>query len=102
MILRKEIPMVLHRLLVKAVPTVVTGTVGAVAYDVLRRAVAKFPSRAATVTATAWGLRGVREAERRVQESSEQARLTVADVVAEAKERLGEQVSPVAVGDHDH
>jgi hypothetical protein len=31
------------------------------------------------------------------QESAEQARLTVADVVAEAKERAGEDVSPLTV-----
>lgn len=95
-----------HGLVAKAVPTVVTGAVGAVAYEALRKAVGKMPLRDATVTATAWGLRGIRTAERKAQERSEQARLTVADVIAEAKERIGEPVSlsvvPDACHDHDH
>jgi hypothetical protein len=50
------------------------------------------------VTATEWGLRGVRKAE----EGAESARLQVSDVVAEAKERLGEEVPPPAVGETGH
>lgn len=82
-----------------------TGAVGVAAYGVLRKAAAKVPLRRATVSATAWGMRVAREAERRAQESAEQARLTVADVVAEAKERAGEEVPPLVVEpghDHDH
>ena len=96
----------LHGLMAKAVPTVVTGAVGVAAYEVLRKGVAKIPLRAATVTMTAWGIRVGREAERKAGESAERARLTAADVIAEAKERLGDDVPPVAVvdsgNDDDH
>ncbi len=92
----------LHGLLVKAAPTVVTGVVGVAAYEALVKA----PWRKATVMATAWGIRVVREAERKAGVSAEQARLTVADVMAEARERAGQEVSPLTVAgsgdDHDH
>ncbi|MCA2272444.1 DUF1490 family protein [Mycobacterium intracellulare] len=91
--------MALHGLMAKAVPTVVTGAVGVAAYEVLRKGVAKIPLRGATVTVTAWGIRVGREAERKAGESAERARLTAADVIAEAKERLGDDVPPVAVVD---
>ncbi|RFZ19563.1 hypothetical protein VIMS_01170 [Mycobacterium marinum] len=97
--------MVLSGLLVKAAPTVVTGVVGVAAFEALRKAVAKAPLRKATVVATAWGIRVVREAERKAGQSAEQARLTVADVMAEARERAGEEVPPLVVDsgdDHDH
>ena len=89
-----------HGLLGKAATTVVTGAVGAAAYDLVRRAAAKAPLHEAAVTATAWGLRGIRRAE----ETAEQARLRMADVLAEARERVGEEVPPPAVADagHDH
>jgi hypothetical protein len=89
--------------LVKAAPTVMTGVVGVAAYEALGKvaAKAKAPLRTATVIATAWGIRVGREAERKAQEGAEQARLTVADVMAEAKERAGEEVSPLAVADSD-
>ena len=94
--------MVLHVVLAKAASTVVTGAVGVAAYQGVRKAVAKAPIREASVTATAWALRGVRKAE----ESAESARLKVADVVAEARERIGEESPPPAVADtahvHDH
>ncbi|BDE17283.1 MULTISPECIES: DUF1490 family protein [Mycobacterium] len=88
--------------LVKAAPTVVTGVVGVAAYGALRKAVAKVPLREATVTMTAWGLRAVREAERKAEEGAEHARLTVADVMAEARERVGEEVPPLRVVDSGH
>ncbi|KLO27169.1 MULTISPECIES: DUF1490 family protein [Mycobacterium] len=88
--------MVWHGVLAKAAPTVVTGVVGAVAYDGLRK-VAKKPLRAATVSVTAWGLRVAREAE----EGAERARLAVADVVAEAAERVGKETSPPAAQSAD-
>jgi hypothetical protein len=88
--------MVWHGVLAKAAPTVVTGMVGAVAYDGLRK-VAKKPLRAAAVSMTAWGLRLAREAE----ESAERARLAVADVVAEAAERAGKESSPPAAQARD-
>ena len=87
--------------LVKAVPTVVTGVVGVAAYEAL-----KAPVRKATVIATSWGIRVVREAERQAEKSAEQARTTVTDVMAEARERAGAEVPPRVVADsgddHDH
>ena len=81
-------------LLAKAVPTVVTGVVGAAAYEVLVKA----PWRKVTVSAAALGLRAARTTERKTKESAEQARLAVADVMAEARERVGEQVPPPPAG----
>lgn len=86
----------LHGFVARAMPTVVTGAVGVAAYEALRKGVAKVPFRAATVTVTAWGIRVAREAERKAGESAERARLTAADVVAEAKERIGDDVTPAA------
>lgn len=94
--------MFLGAFLTKAASTVVTGAVGVAAYQGVRKVVAKAPVREASVTATAWALRGVRQAE----EGAESARLKVADVVAEARERIGEEAPPPAVADgahgHDH
>ncbi|MDV3128770.1 DUF1490 family protein [Mycobacterium sp. 21AC1] len=94
--------MVLHGLLAKAATTVVTGAVGVAAYEGLRKAIAKAPVREAAVTTTAWALRGTRKAE----EGAESARLKAADVMAEARERIGEEAQPPAVSDaghtHDH
>lgn len=94
--------MVLGAFLAKAASTVVTGAVGVAAYQGVRKVVKKAPVREASVTATAWALRGVRQAE----VGAESARLKVADVVAEARERIGEEVPPPAVADgahaHDH
>jgi len=91
--------MVVQGLLGKAAGTVVTGLVGVSAYEIVRKALAKAPLHgAAAVTATEWGLRGTRRAE----EAAESARLKLADVVAEARERVGEEAQPPAIGDHDH
>jgi hypothetical protein len=94
--------MIAHGVLARAATTVLTGVVGVAAYDALRKVVAKAPLHEASVTATTWALRGARKAE----ESAEAARLKVADVMAEARERVGEEVSPPAVADaepfHDH
>lgn len=92
--------MVWHALLGRAATTVVTGAVGVAAYEGVRKVLAKVPVREAAVSTTAWGLRGVRRAE----DAAERARLTVGDVVAEARERIGEEVPPPAGGDagHDH
>lgn len=85
---------------------VVTGAVGVAAYEALRKMVVKAPLRAATVSVAAWGIRLAREAERKAGESAEQARLMFADVLAEASERAGEEVPPLAVAGsddgHDH
>ncbi|MBJ7288770.1 DUF1490 family protein [Williamsia sp.] len=94
--------MPVHGLIAKATTTVVTGAVGAVAYDLARKAAARAPIRDAAVVVTSWGLRGTRRAE----ESAESARLAVADVVAEARERIGEETTPPGTADaghsHDH
>lgn len=91
--------MLVHGLLGKAAGTVVTGLVGVSAYEALRKALGSAPVHNAAVTATEWSLRGTRRAE----EAAESARLKVADVVAEARERIGEEAPPPAIGDHgDH
>jgi len=82
-----------QRILVKAVPTVVTGVVGAAAYEAL----AKAPWRKVTVSATAVGLRAARATERKTKAGAERARLAVADVLAEAADRIGERVEPPTV-----
>ncbi|MGB5794509.1 MAG: DUF1490 family protein [Mycolicibacter algericus] len=95
-----------HGFLVKAAPTVVTGVVGAAAYEALRTAMAKAPLRQVTVAVTAWGIRAARDAQRKAEKNSEQVRLTVADVMAEARERAGDDAEPATAtspgGDHDH
>src|ERR1700734_4383236 len=93
-----RVAMVVQGLLGKAAGTVVTGLVGVSAYEVLRKALGKAPLHDAAATATEWSLRGTRRAE----EAAESARLKLADVVAEARERIGEEAQPPAIGDHDH
>ena len=90
-----------HVMLAKAATTVATGVVGVAAYDGLRKAVKATPAHEAAVSTAVWSLRGVRKAER----GAERARLRVGDVVAEARQRIGEEASPPAVDhnhDHDH
>lgn len=83
--------MALHGFLVKAAPHVLTFA----AYEAVHRVVAKAPWREATVSAMACGVRGVRKAE----EKTERARLTAADMFAEAIERSGEKAPLSAVPD---
>lgn len=85
--------MVTHELLVKAAGAVLTGLVGVGAYETLRKALGTAPIRRASVTVMEWGLRGTRRAEA----AAESARLTVADVVAEARGRIGEE-APLPAG----
>lgn len=90
--------MIPQAIVVKAAGTVVTGLVGVSAYEVLRKALGAAPVHRAAVTATQWGLRGTRRAEM----AAESARLKVADVVAEARERIGDEASlPVATAADD-
>ena len=91
--------MALHALLAKAGATVATGFVGAVAYDAVRTVARRAPLREGAVVATTWGIRRTRKAE----EVAESVRLNTADIVAKAKERLGEESTPpgTAVA-HDH
>lgn len=85
--------MVTHELLVKAAGAVLTGLVRVSAYETLRKALGTAPIRRASVTVMEWGLRGTRRAEA----AAESARLTVADVVAEARGRIGEE-APLPAG----
>lgn len=89
---------IVHGFLAKAA---IAGVVGAASYEGLRKAVSKVPLRKATVVAAAWGIRVVRDAERKAEHSAEHARLGLADVIAEAKERAGQDVPPLAVADSD-
>ena len=85
----------------KATSTVVTGFVGAVAYDGAKKAVDRGVAREGAVTVLAWGLRGKRSTE----SGAERLRLATGDLVAEARERVGEQAPPPgagADGHHDH
>ena len=82
--------MVWHGVLAKAAPTVVTGMVGVVAY----RGCAKWWRRSRFEQQPFPLRRGVcalRARPRRAEEGTERARLAVADVVAEAAERVGKE-----------
>lgn len=91
-------------LFAKAATTVLTGLVGVSAYELLRKAFNGAPLHKSAVIATEWGLRGTRRAE----EAAESARLRLADVVAEARDRIGEEVPAPAAGgaaaphEHEH
>jgi hypothetical protein len=98
---RKVQAMAVYGLLGKAATTVVTGLAGVTAYEVLRKAVAKAPLHETAVSAAELGLRGTRKAE----EAAESARLKLADVMAEARERIGEEAPTPSIGDanqHEH
>jgi hypothetical protein len=83
----------------KAVGMVVTGVAGAAAYDGVKRVARSGTFRGATVAVTSWGLRGVRA----VETGAEKARLATADVVSEARAKLGEQAPvPGAQSGHGH
>ncbi|MDI3314817.1 MAG: DUF1490 family protein [Mycobacterium sp.] len=93
--------MAMHGLVAKTATLALTGVIGAAGYEALRKAVTKVPFHQAAVTAAEWGLRGTRRAE----EAAESARLKLADVMAEARERIGEEVPAPALGDterHEH
>jgi hypothetical protein len=86
-------------LIVKAAQVVATGLTGAAAYDGVKRIARSSAIRSATVTVTTWGLRGVRAAET----GAEKARLATADIVSEARARIGEEApAPGAVNGHGH
>jgi hypothetical protein len=89
----------LSGLIVKAAQVVATGVVGAAVYEGVKRVVRSGAVHDATVTVTVWGLRGVRAAET----GAEKARLVTADIVSEARARLGEETpTPGAVNAHGH
>ena len=93
--------MVLHGLLAKAAPTVVTGAVGVAAYQALRKGVAKVPLARGDRHRDRVGHALCSRRRAQGQHGAEQARLTAADVIAEAKERIGEDVTPLVVVDSD-
>jgi Protein of unknown function (DUF1490) len=82
----------------KAAGVLASGLVGAAAYDGVKRLVRSDTLHGAAVTVTAWGLRGARAAEA----GAERARLATADIVSEARERIGEQTPPPGAPAHDH
>lgn len=91
--------MIAHGVLGRAAAWLATGVAGAAAYDLLRKAAAKAPLHETAVKGAELGLRGTRKAE----EAAESARLKIADVMAEARERIGEEAPTPAVTDvHDH
>lgn len=84
----------------KAAGLVATGLAGAVALEGVKKVARSDALHVAAVTATSWGLRGARAAET----GAEKARLTAADILSEAREKVGEQ-SPApgsAAPPHDH
>jgi hypothetical protein len=91
--------MAVYGLFAKAASTVVTGLVGVTAYELVRKAVATAPLHETAVSAAELGLRGTRRAE----EAAESARLKLADVMAEARERIGEVAPTPSITDtHQH
>ena len=82
----------------RAVGTVATGMVGVAAVEVAKRWGAPLLARRTAVLATAWGLRGVRAAEA----GAEGLRLYGADLLAEAREQVGETAPPPGAADHGH
>jgi hypothetical protein len=96
-----EVRMVFGTVAAKAAQLVATGLAGAVALEGVKKLARPEMARGAAVTVTSWGLRGIRSAET----GAEKARLAAADIVSEAREKIGEQ-SPApgvaAPGGHDH
>lgn len=91
--------MIFSGLLGKAAAATVTGLVGAAAYDGVKRVSRQLPTHEVAVTTATWTLRGLRQAER----GAETVRLSTADVLAEARGRLGEQAPvPGTTPAHDH
>ena len=81
---------------------IATGAVGAVAYDGVKKLMRVSVFHGAAVSVTSWGLRGARLAET----GAEKARLTTADIVSEAREKVGERSLPPGGGggahNHEH
>jgi Protein of unknown function (DUF1490) len=84
----------------KAAGVLASGVVGAAAYDGVRRLARSDALHATAVRVTSWGMRGARAAEA----GAERARLATADIVSEARERIGEESPPPATAApvHDH
>ena len=85
----------------RAAGLVASGLAGAVAYDGVKRVARSGAVRATAVTVTSWGLLGARAAET----GAERARLATADIVSEARDRIGEQAPVPGSGTghgHEH
>lgn len=83
----------------KAAGMVASGVAGAVVVDGAKRLARMRVAHEAAVWMTSWGLRGVRAAET----GAEKIRLTTADIVSEARERIGEQsLPPGSAAEHKH
>lgn len=83
----------------KAAGMVASGVAGAVVVDGAKRLLRARGAHEAAVWMASWGLRGVRVAET----SAEKIRLSTADIVSEARQRIGEQsLPPGPAAEHKH
>lgn len=87
-------------LLTKAAGLLISGIAGAAVVDRLKQPGNGNVARRGAVAVTTWGLKG----KRRIETGAENMRLSAGDIVAEARERVGEQAPPPAepVDQHDH
>lgn len=95
--------MVLGVFATRAAHLVATGLAGAVALEGVKKIARADVAREAAVGVTSWGLRGLRATEA----GAEKTRLTAADILSEARARIGEQSPAPGAGmsgghDHDH
>lgn len=94
--------MVTGHLAVRAAGLLISGVAGAAVVDRLKQPATGVAVKRAAVAVTALTLRG----KRRLESGAENLRLTAGDVVAEAREKIGEQAPPPAqpaqAQDHDH
>jgi Protein of unknown function (DUF1490) len=90
--------MVFSAIVGRAARLVATGLAGAATYDGLKKVLHSRVVHDAAVTATAVGLRGVRA----LEVGAEKARLSAADIVSEAREKLGEQTPPPTSASRAH
>jgi hypothetical protein len=94
--------MVTGHLAVRAAGLLISGVAGAAVVDRLKQPTTGAAVKRAAVAVTALTLRG----KRRLETGAENLRLSAGDVVAEARERIGEQAPPPAQPaqphDHDH
>lgn len=76
-----------------------SGVIGAVIVDGLSSGRARRAARGGAVIVAAWGLR----AQHMAEVKAEELRLEFGDIVAEARERVGDEAKPPAdVSGHDH
>lgn len=91
--------MVFRAVVAKAAGMVASGVVGVVVVDGAKRLIRAQAAHEAAVWLTSWGLRGMRAAET----GAEKVRLSAADIVSEARGRIGEQsLPPASAAEHQH